>query len=197
MQCDWPMAHSAPDDSPLKGKLEVLRRPERKLLSMNPRPLRNVMSLQAPDKEVIPYRPHHLRHERDIQRFHAIDPERIDILRIIRPRHRRARSRSKPRVALAARDLVPQQMERSVRLHQSKRILLSDRTYRNRGLRTRVDDLVKQRYLARQRNRVSRGRRSMLVLAPHIQRKRPPLLHRRSTGNRIETRLVRPPVIIV
>src|SRR3981081_3729286 len=136
------MALTAPDDSSLKGKLEVIRRSERKHLGMNPRRSRNVMPLQTPNKEVIPQWPTHLRHERDIQRFHAIDAERIDILRVIRTRHRRARSRSKPRVALAARDLVSQQMEGSVSLHQPKRILRRNRTHGNRGLRTRIVDLI-------------------------------------------------------
>src|SRR5258708_22482332 len=78
---------SAPDDRPLKSKLEVFRRTERKHLGMNTPRSRNVMPLQTPNIEVIPHRPTHLRHERDVQRLHPIDAERIDILPAILPSH--------------------------------------------------------------------------------------------------------------
>ena len=46
-----------------------------------------------------------------MQRLHAIDPKRVDILGIVRPRHRSALRRPQPRIRLAPRDLMAQQDE--------------------------------------------------------------------------------------
>ena len=95
---------------------------------------------------------------------------------------------------------MSQDVIRERRLHQPERILRRNRPRRNGRLRIvgrrKRHNLVDGRKLRRQRLRVARPARRMLVLAAHVQRERSLLVQRREAGNVVEPRLVRPPIVV-
>ena len=193
------VAFAAKHNRPLQAELEIACRLERDRLRVRVIVVWIGMALQTAVKEVVSHRPNQPRKVLDMQWLNPIDAKRIDVFRIVGPRHRTAQSRPKPRVRFAAGDLVPQDVIRQRRLHDPERVLRRNRPGRDRRLRVigwcKVD-LVDGRKLRRQRLRVSGTSRRVLILCSHIQRERSTLIQRGEASNVVETRAVRPAVVV-
>src|SRR5450756_735861 len=111
MQRDRFVSCTPENNRPLEAKLKVLGRTKRKHVRMDVRVIRRRMTLKASIKEVVANWTGNLRNVRDVQRFHPVDAEGVDILRIVRPRHRSALRRPKPRVGFSSGNFMSQEMK--------------------------------------------------------------------------------------
>src|SRR5271168_1856616 len=91
---------------------------------------------------------------------------------------------------------MPQQMIGGIRLHQPKWVLLRKLALRHYVRRPFIRDLIVDAQRIGQLPGVSRAGWRMLILCSYEQRKRSPLLGRRSPGDSIQAGLIRPSVVV-
>ena len=192
MQCNWSVALAAPDNRPLKRKLKIVGRPEREHLRVHRR-VQIISAAQLPTGKV--YAGYMRGNIRNVQWINPINPERINVLGVIRPGHR------------ASIPLTPATHRLTIGNASASTCRTRGLTQRNgfRSERTPTgewkwcgsgNDLLPERITASRAQSSIPPKRSMFVLAPHIQRKWPPLFCRRSTGNRVQPGLIRPSIIL-
>ena len=169
---------------------------EADLFHLDPGVIGILMPLQAADHEVITEEAGVARQPGNIQWFHSIDAESVDVLRVIRTEPMLAPSAGPVHsITFAERDLVTAEMDGGICLHDLEGVLAGDRAYRD-GRLEGIRGFVDGGQLCGNRRRVAHRCGSVLKLAADHEAEPSFAGFHAGAGQVVEAGLIGPSVVI-